>query len=430
MNIPDPFTKGMKPKEHLWSDALVGLIENTGIKMSDRTGVALLNRLLHRDAACSLRLRTVTNMCNRNGNEILDFQKEHTRAILQQYHFDPDTGKPNPGANTLMLQEMADGIHSQAPGLAKRIDEYITSYNSSKQDGIYIQMTDAQKAAIEDPDGTAVVISLDEVGAKKQKDSREKQNTNPTQSQDESVTDLSAPPESKGRPSVETSVAHISVAGKRYVLISDSMYQLCLSVLAFLLEFDLLCGYKLLFMTDGANNIRTSLEAIFSFRKYTVLLDWFHLRKHCAEVISMILRSGKENRSTQYTVKRTLFRYLWCGNVSGAKEYIRGLPADIVRNESRRNELIQYLDRKEYAIQCYAVRRNLGLSVTSNPVEKANDLTVARRQKKKSMSWSVRGSRGLAALTALYMNNEDQVWHSNRILSFSMYEQYGDGLAS
>ena len=88
------------------------------------------------------------------------------------------------------------------------------------------------------------------------------------------------------------------------------------------------------------------------------------------------------------------------------------------------------MDRKKYAIQCYAVRRKLGLSVTSNPVEKANDLTVARRQKKKSVSWSTHGSRGLAALTALYMNNEDQNWHSKKILSFAMYEKYGDVLAS
>ena len=420
----------MKPKEHLWSDALVGLIENTEIKMSDRTGVSLLNRLLHRNADDQLCLRTVSNICDRNGNQILDYQKEHTRTVLQQYHFDPDTGKPTSGTDTAVLQEMINGAQVQSSDTLKQINEYVAAYNSVKQDGVYIQMTDDQRSAIEDPDGKTVIVSLDEVGAKKQKESREKQAAKANYASDEAIADLSAPPEVKGRPSVETSVAHIRAAGRQYVLTSDSMYQLCLSVLAFLLEFDLLRGYKLLFMTDGANNIRTSLEAVFGFRKYTVLLDWFHLRKHCAEVISMILRSGKENRSTQYTVKRTLFRYLWCGNVSGAKDYIRGLSSDIVRNEGRCNELIQYLDRKEYAIQCYAVRRKLGLSVTSNPVEKANDLVVARRQKKKSMSWSNHGSRGLAALTALYMNNEDRNWHSNKSLCFSMYEKYGDGLAA
>ena len=393
--------------------------------MSDRIGVALLNRLLHREAVDALCLRTVTNICDRNGNQILDYQKEHTRTVLEQYHFDPVTGKPTDSANVTKLQEITDETQSQTPGFWTKIDEYVAAYNASKQDGIYIQMTDEQKSAIENPDGKTVIVSLDDVGAKKQKSSRETPDSKVTHVQDESAEDLSVPPESKGRPSVETSVAHISVEGKRYVLVSDSMYQLCLSVLAFLLEFNLLGGYKLLFMSDGANNIRTSLETIFNFRGYTVLLDWFHLRKHCAEVISMVLRSGKENRATQYIVKRTLFRYLWCGNVSDAKTYIRGLSADIVRNEHRRNELIQYLERKEYAIQCYAVRRKLGLSVTSNPVEKANDLTVARRQKKKSMSWSTHGSRGLAALTALYMNNEDQNWtHTVSLSSQSLLLQH------
>ncbi|MBQ8073251.1 MAG: hypothetical protein IJ231_05755, partial [Clostridia bacterium] len=63
-------------------------------------------------------------------------------------------------------------------------------------------------------------------------------------------------------------------------------------------------------------------------------------------------------------------------------------------------------------------------------VEKANDLTVARRQKKKSMSWSRHGSIGLAALTALYMNNEAERWHESHALSYEMYEKYGDGMAT
>ena len=125
-----------------------------------------------------------------------------------------------------------------------------------------------------------------------------------------------------------------------------------------------------------------------------------------------------------------MFRYLWCGNVKGAIAFLRCLSGDIIRNEARRKELIEYLERKEYAIQCYAVRRYLGLTTTSNPVEKANDLTVARRQKKKSMSWSKHGSAGLASLTALYMNNEAEGWHESHTLSYEMYEKYGDGMAA
>ena len=406
------------------------MIENTEIKISDRTGVALLNRLLHRNADNALRLRTVTNMCDRNGNQVLEYQKDHARSILEAHHFDLENGQPTSNADIVHLQESAEDQPTQSEKTLNLIDQYVAEYNQGKKDGIHIEMTEDQKSAIEDPDGKTVVISLDEVGAKKQKDTRKKSETNDVPHNQDSTDDLSAPPASKGRPSVETSVAHISVGDLRYVLISDSMLQLCLSVLAFLLESDLLGGYKLIFMTDGASNIRKALESVFGFRSYTVLLDWFHLRKHCTEGVSLFLKSGKENRETQYTVKRILFRNLWCGNVAGAIEYLSSLPADIIRNESRRNELIDYLNRKQYAIQCYAVRCHLGLPISSNPVEKANDLTVARRQKKKSMSWSTHGSHSLAALTVLYMNNEAHNWHNNGTLSFGLYKKYGDGLAA
>ena len=430
LNVPNPLTKGMKPKEHFWSAEIISLTENTWIKMTNRVGIAFLNRLLHREGTESLKMKTLSEMCDRRGNEVMDYQNQHARNILVEHHFDPDTGIPQGDADLDSLQE--DGSENILISQKRKaqIDEYIENYNSSKQDGISIQMTDQQWCNLETPDMSTVYIALDGVGVKRQKDKRESDKEKQTAPSANAEENLSAAPKQKGRPSVETSVAHINIGNNRYVLLADSMMKLCLNVLAFLLEFNLLTGYRLVFLVDGAKDIKASLEAVFGFRRYTVLLDWFHLRKHCAETISMMLRAGKENRDTQYRIKRTLFRHLWCGNVQGAISFIQGLSSDAIRNEARRRELIEYLERKEYAIQCYAVRRHLGLTTTSNPVEKANDLTVARRQKKKSMSWSRHGSIGLAALTALYMNNEAEGWHESHTLSYEMYEKYGDGMVA
>ena len=85
-----------------------------------------------------------------------------------------------------------------------------------------------------------------------------------------------------------------------------------------------------------------------------------------------------------------------------------------------RQNLIRYLQNKESVIACYAMRRRLGLRISSNAVEKANDLTVAKRQKHQGMSWSYHGSRHFAALTALYLNQEADVWHKTGSLSFKM----------
>lgn len=398
--------------------------------MTNRVGIAFLNRLLHRQGTESLKMKTLSEMCDRNGNDVISYHNQHARDVLIEHHFDPDTGKPQDAADLNSLQENESENLPIRPERKAQIDDYIDKYNSSKQDGISIQMTEQQWRNLETPDMPTVYIALDGVGVKRQKEKREPEEEKQTVASENVAENLSTAPKPKGRPSVETSVAHISIDNNRYVLLADSMMKLCLHVLAFLLEFNLLGGYRLVFLVDGAKDIKSALEAVFGFRCYTVLLDWFHLRKHCAETISMMLRAGKENRDTQYRIKRTLFRYLWCGNVRGAISYVRSLPNDAIRNESRRKELIEYLERKEYAIQCYAVRRNLGLTTTSNPVEKANDLTVARRQKKKSMSWSRHGSIGLAALTALYMNNEAERWHESHALSYEMYEKYGDGMAA
>ena len=50
------------------------------------------------------------------------------------------------------------------------------------------------------------------------------------------------------------------------------------------------------------------------------------------------------------------------------------------------------------------------MRVSSNRVEKANDLLVANRQKHNGMSWSEKGSGALAAITALEVNGILDYW--------------------
>ena len=82
-----------------------------------------------------------------------------------------------------------------------------------------------------------------------------------------------------------------------------------------------------------------------------------------------------------------------------------------------------YLERKRAGITCYAVRKKLGLRNSSNPVEKANDLLVARRQKHNGMSWTPHGSGALAAIEMLYENEQAVLWFRNKQLSFLMPDE-------
>ncbi|MDR1135644.1 MAG: hypothetical protein LBL49_05645, partial [Clostridiales Family XIII bacterium] len=62
----------------------------------------------------------------------------------------------------------------------------------------------------------------------------------------------------------------------------------------------------------------------------------------------------------------------------------------------------------------------LGLRISSNRVEKDNDMLVAERQKHNGMSWSGKGSGALAAIKMLMLNNDTEQWLYTRSLPFSM----------
>lgn len=81
-----------------------------------------------------------------------------------------------------------------------------------------------------------------------------------------------------------------------------------------------------------------------------------------------------------------------------------------INNKYWMGQLTDYIGRKQDNIACYAFRHKQRLRVSSNRVEKANDLLVAKRQKHDGMSWSERGSSALAVITALSVNNRLSSW--------------------
>lgn len=187
------------------------------------------------------------------------------------------------------------------------------------------------------------------------------------------------------------------------------------AMLAFLVSNRLLQN-KLVFFTDGARNIKSSIEEMFRFHPYTAILDWYHLKKKYQELLSMALK-GKEMRNKAL---EKLLRTLWVGDVQSAISYLGSLPDSMIKSQKWLDEQINYLKRKEYGITCYVVRAELGLRNSSNPVEKENDLLVARRQKHNGMSWSKNGSSALAAIEMVYQNGYEDIWFQHGRISFVM----------
>jgi len=69
-----------------------------------------------------------------------------------------------------------------------------------------------------------------------------------------------------------------------------------------------------------------------------------------------------------------------------------------VKNTAKCKELRDYLEKHQHEIIDYRPRQSIGKIIGSGRCEKANDLVVASRQKKKGMAWSEAGSSALAII--------------------------------
>jgi hypothetical protein len=143
-------------------------------------------------------------------------------------------------------------------------------------------------------------------------------------------------------------------------------------------------------------------------------LDWFHLDKKCKERLSSAMK-GKQIRNK---VLEHLTPLLWHGKIDAAISYLQGLNEKDIKNQGELQRLIGYFERNRSFIPCYALRQKLGLRVSSNLVEKANDLVVSSRQKHNGMSWSASGSTSLATVTSIHLNDEQSHWLLKHEITF------------
>jgi len=216
---------------------------------------------------------------------------------------------------------------------------------------------------------------------------------------------------------VYNTVAHIqNKESKTYTLNTPTISQMMLIALAFLLANELMnLPGSLVFFTDGARDLRSSIQDIFRFIPFKIILDWFHLKKKCKDLLSMAI-NGKQVKNQILTA---LLAWLWLGKVHRAIKVLQDLSQDQIKNNKELKNLINYLDRNSSCIPCYALRKRLSLRISSNPVEKANDLVVSSRQKHNGMSWSADGSTSLATLTSVRRNDEHLNWLRHRDIHFT-----------
>ena len=370
-----------QPKERIYSLGQQELCLLAGTSLSYHKGLALLNRLQHRKAETAIKFRTYRDYCERTGRRLEEHLEEETRNTLNKYHFDVETGTPTSTLDT-DLRESA-GSYEDNEAIESAVKE-INAARPLEEERVEVSTWQMERK------NQTCYVSFDDICVKHQKEHRT--------GKDE-----------KNKAYVWNTVVDIQAENVSHTVTGTGMRKTFLFTLAYLLKQDLLAGKTLVFFTDGARNISKNIDEMFSFHPYTVILDWFHLKKRCQEYLSMSVK-GKEKRND---ILQKLLRILWAGNVDAAIAYLHNLGAEVLRPKNRREDLCQYIEKHREHIPPYALRAKLGLRNSSNRVEKANDIVVAQRQKHNGMSWSTPGSGALALISAFIVNDELRSWLNN-----------------
>lgn len=381
----------LKPKERLMSISLTEIVTQLALDTSYRGAAELANKIYHRTYSDSFIAETIKARCIRIGTAILsDYTAEATK-VLEKHHIDQSTGIIDDASEIPYAVRNPDLPDAVSSALAKDVVETCNEGRTDRERITDMETVGQTEACADD----CVYISVDDVGVKHQKDERK-------------------PGAEKQRKYVQNTVIHIQSGERQQTLTAIGMDTAFRLLVAFLLTNRLLEDKRLVFLTDGATGIKECVAKFFGFREYTLILDWLHLKKKCKEYLSMAVKGcGKtkdKRREDKARIIRGLLRILWAGNAQDAIGYLEALEAKNISNQYQLELLKGYIGRKEENIACYAFRQKMGLRVSSNRVEKTNDLLVAKRQKHNGMSWSEDGSGALAVITALHVNGKLDWW--------------------
>lgn len=411
---------GLRGNQHLYSINLKELMAEAASMGGYRPAVALLNRVSRRGEGDELSHRTVNDVITREGKALEQADERFMKKVLGEHGFSAKTGRikkntPVPEEISNPRIELREDFAAQGKTVEelredqnKEIIGYALWYNSKHEDPA-TQIRDLDKAMDCELKGSKTInLSPDGVVTKHQKEER---------------ADVDKGTEGKkSTQTVQNYNVHLEVDGKVLALVGSTLRKVLMMALAVLLSAGLLFNRELIVFTDGARDIKKHVSSIFSFCRVHFIVDWYHLQKKCNEYFSMALKSERYHKEERGRIRREFFARLWVGNVNEALAYLLTIDPAMIKNKGKLNELADYLNRKRYGIVCYAVRRHLGLRISSNRVEQLNGENISGRQKHNGMAWSYTGSYGLARLTTTLLNGHEFEWFATGEESYELGE--------
>ena len=360
----------------------------------------MLNRFLNRTTESLVKHRTLKDFALSLGSSIDKTIMDETNQVLIEHGFDKDAGLPKDV--TLLSRSITNPYIEEDVSLTHEariltLEEYNALFKEEERK----KLKDIEYCiACEKAPSSCVYISVDDIGVKHQKDSRS----------DEYI---------KEQKTVRNTVIHIACDSRHYIITAYGMDKAFKILISFLLKNRLMENREVVFLSDGASDIRCAIERFFAFRPFTIYLDWYHVKKKCKEFLSQAIKGSAKSKKA---IIKDILDLLWRGKIDDIIAYLDGFKSSCIKNEDKKTEMKDYLNRKRAYIPCYAFRSFLGLINSSNRVEKANDIVVGQRQKHNGMSWVPEGSSSLAIIKACTLNKENDVWTNNKTIRFSLLD--------
>ena len=215
----------------------------------------------------------------------------------------------------------------------------------------------------------------------------------------------------------ESAGRRLKIPIKRYVSSFENSYVLGGRVRGEALRLGARAYKEIFVIGDGARWIRKIWRQCFPEAMY--ILDWYHLNENLYEALCLTLPHASFLR-----IYREISSQLWRGLKKKALDELKQLRTQLLTaGECQRleqagglQEFIKYVQNNWEGIVNYRQMQKDGYLVASSLVEKAVDLVVAKRQKKKQgMHWTRMGADNLCALRTLWLNGDwGEYWRERR----------------
>jgi hypothetical protein len=215
----------------------------------------------------------------------------------------------------------------------------------------------------------------------------------------------------------ESAGRRLKIPIKRYVSSFENSYVLGGRVRGEALRLAMRSYKEIFIIGDGARWIRKIWQQCFPEAVY--ILDWYHLHENLYEALLLTFPYTRALR-----IYREISSQLWRGLKGKALEELLLLRIQLLQAGKQRRleqdrglqKFIEYIQNNWQGIVNYRGMYKAGYLVASSLVEKAADLVVAKRQKKKQgMHWSRSGADNLCALRTLWLNGDwEEYWQERR----------------